>query len=114
MFSRSFSATKGRTCRTISAMNLPTREQGWRGCPKRHIENEDIRAYGFRYAAPFVYDHLVIAPQTVDGLYDEQIAGFEFADEAEIVGAVEIFAALFIAEDMPAVYIHGGKGFELS
>lgn len=84
------------------------------GIEQGHIEDEDIRPYSFRNATPFVYDHLVIAPQTVYGFNDEQVSGFEFSDEAEIVCTVEVFAALLVAEDMSAVYIHFGKGFELT
>ena len=84
------------------------------GIEQGHIEDEDIRPYGFRNAAPFVYDHLVIATQTVYGFDDKQVARSEFADESEIVCTVEVFSALLVAEDMFAVYIHFGKGFELT
>ena len=94
---------------------LPDEGAGSGTCIEQgHIEDEDIRPYGFRNAAPFVYDHLVIASQTVYGFNDEQVAGSEFSDEAEIVRSIKVFAALLVAEDMFAVYIHFGKGFELT
>ena len=94
---------------------LPDEGAGSGTCIEQgHIEDEDIRPYGFRNATPFVYDHLVIASQTVYGFNDEQVSGSEFSDESEIVCTVEVFAALLVAEDMSAVYIHFGKGFELT
>ena len=84
------------------------------GVQKRHIQNEDIRADVFGYVPPFLYYHIVIASQSVNGLDDEHVALFESAHELFVIFALEVLAGLFVGEDMAFVYAVGEKAVDLS
>ena len=100
MLSRSFSATNDNTCKTISEMNLPTKVSAFvRVSKSGNVQHEYIRTYNVCYSVPFLYDLTVIAPQPVDGLYDEQIAVREFFKQAFIFPSFKIFAALLFGEN---------------
>ena len=44
------------------------------GIEKGHIQNENIGAELVGEKTPFLYDHLIVASQAVDGFNDEQIS----------------------------------------
>ena len=88
----------------MSEMNLPTSEPGVERVEQRHIQNPDIGMDRFGDAAPFVYDHLIVPSQPVYRFYYEQVAAFQFFDQAQIIGALEIFSAFMVAKNVFAVY----------
>ena len=79
-----------------------------------HIEHEDICLYLVCDAVPFVDDHFIVAPQAVDGFYNEQIAAFEPLHKPQIVCAVEVFTAFLVAVDVVSLYSEIGECLELA
>lgn len=76
---------------------------------QRHIQHQDVRADDVGDAVPFFHDHLIIAPEPVNGFDDEQVPVFQFFYEPQVIGAVKIFPAFFIAENTLPLNAEGFK-----
>ena len=74
---------------------------------QRHIDHADIHILFPRQKPPLILHLLVIAPQPVDALDDEQIARSQLPHQLPVLRAVKILARAFVNVD--AAILHASR-----
>lgn len=70
------------------------------GVQQRHIQHHDVNALFLRQHPPLFQNFRIVAPQPVDALDVEQIAFFQFPQQAFVLRAVKVLAGLPVRVDV--------------